>query len=129
MLPSLLHLAPNEKAAITEYIARIRERFPDQIQSVVLFGSKARGDDDAESDIDLLILVVKESKSLRTELWHIASDVSLEYTVVLSPRVYGQKRWAETRYTLPPLYRAIINEGLPLTEKVPAEFSAAVTKN
>jgi predicted nucleotidyltransferase len=118
---SLSHLTPNERHATREYVARIRQCFPDHILAVMLFGSKARGDADAESDIDLLVLVDVETNQFRSELWHIASDVSLEYNVVLSPRVFGQTRWDETRRIRLPLYRAIVADGVPLTpERVPA---------
>ena len=56
-----------------------------------------------------------------SELWRIASDVSLEYNVVLSARVFAQTRWAETRRIRLPLYRAIVADGIPLTpERIPA---------
>ncbi|MFQ6100698.1 MAG: nucleotidyltransferase domain-containing protein [Anaerolineae bacterium] len=103
-----------------EYVAHIRSRFPNRVLSVVLFGSKARGDTDAESDIDLLVLVDAESSEFRSELWCIASDVSLEYNVVLSVRVFGRARWAEMRRIRLPLYRAIVADGVPLTlERIP----------
>jgi len=118
---SLSHLTPNDRAAVMEYVTRIRSRFPDRILAVVLFGSKARGDADPESDIDLFVLIDAESNEFRSELWRIASDVSLEYNVVLSPRVFGQARWAETRRIRLPLYRAIVADGVPLTpERIPA---------
>jgi len=112
---SLSHLTPNEQAAILEYVTRIRASFPERILTVTLFGSKARGDSDAESDIDLLALVDAEDNEFRSELWRIASDVSLEYNVVLSVRVFAQVRWAETRRIRLPLYRAIAADGVPLT--------------
>jgi len=112
---SLSYLTANDRAAVMEYVARIRNRFPNRVLSVVLFGSKARGDADAESDIDLLVLVDAENNESRSELWCIASDVSLEYNVVLSPRVFGQARWAETRRIRLPLYRAIVADSVPLT--------------
>ena len=112
---SLSYLTANDRAAVMEYVARIRNRFPDRVLSVVLFGSKARGDADAESDIDLLVLVDAENNEFCSELWRIASDVSLEYNVVLSARVFGQARWAETRRIRLPLYRAIVADGIPLT--------------
>ena len=118
---SLSHLTSNERAAVTEYIARIRSRFPDRVLDVILFGSKVRGDADIESDIDLLVLVDTENNEFRSELWRVASDVSLDYNVVLSPRVFGQARWAETRRIRLPLYRAIVADGVPLTsERIPA---------
>jgi hypothetical protein len=41
---SLSYLTTNERIAIAEYVAYIRDRFPDRVLSVTLFGSKARGD-------------------------------------------------------------------------------------
>ena len=118
---SLSHLTSTERAAITEYVSRIRVRFTDRILSVTLFGSKARGDAHAESDIDLLVLVGAENNEFRSELWRIASDVSLEYNVVLSARVFGQTRWAEVQRTRLPFYREIIADGVPLPpERTPS---------
>ena len=117
---SLPHLMSNDQAAIKDYVARIRGRFPNRILAVTLFGSKARGDADAESDIDLLVMVDAEDREFRSELWRIASDVSLDYNVVLSARVFGRDRWAEARRIRLPLYRAIVADGVPLTpERVP----------
>ncbi len=113
--PALSRLLPNEQAAIMAYIDRIRGRFSDRILVVMLFGSKARGDADAESDLDLLILVDVETPKFRSNLWQIASDISLDYNVVLSPRVFGQARWNEMRRMRLPLYRAIIADGIALT--------------
>ena len=114
---ALSHLTPNEQAAVQEYVARIAGRFPGLIHSVTLFGSKARGDADAESDIDLLVLVDAENRELRSELWRIASDVSLEYNVVLSSRVFAQGRWAEMRWIRLHLYRAVAADGVPLVSE------------
>jgi len=112
---SLSHLAPNDRAAVLEYVTRISACFPNRVLAVTLFGSKARGDADAESDIDLLVLVDAEDREFRSELWRIASDVSLDHNVVLSARVFGQDRWAETRRMRLPLYRAVAVDGVPLT--------------
>lgn len=113
-IDALSDLKPNEQAAIQEYVTLISKNFPGRVLSVVLFGSKARGDASSESDIDLLVLVDAESAAFRSQLWRIASDVSLEHNVVLSVRVFAQERWAETQHTRPPLYRAVEAEGVVL---------------
>lgn len=118
---ALAHLLPSERAAVTEYITYIRQHFPGRVLGVMLFGSKARGDADAESDVDLLVLVDEESNEFRSQLWRIASDISLTHNVVLSARVFGRARWEETRRIQLPLYRAIVADGIPLTpEHIPA---------
>lgn len=99
---------------MAEYIARVRERFANRLLTVILFGSKARGDADVESDIDLLLLVDRESREFRSALWEIASDVSLEYDVVLSARIFDQSRWEKTDSAWLPLQRAIMAEGIVL---------------
>lgn len=113
-MPPLPDLAYNEWAAIREYVAEIRQRFPGRILSVTLFGSKARGEASAESDLDLLVLVDAEDREFVSELWRIASDVSLEHNVVLSVRAIAEARWAESRRMRLPLYRAVQAEGVPL---------------
>ncbi len=113
-MKTLAHLTPNEQRAITKYVAQIRDRFPDRILTVTLFGSKARGDGDTESDIDLLVLVDVEDDDLRDKLWQIASDISLEHGIVLSTRIFAQSRWTDTRQPHLPLYRAVAAEGIPL---------------
>jgi predicted nucleotidyltransferase len=123
---SLSCLTTNERAAIAAYIAQLDSQFPGRVLSVTLFGSKARGDADAESDIDLLVLVDTRDYGFRSELWRIASDISLEYNVVLSARVFAQSHWAEIKRIRPPLYRAVAADGIPLTfDKTPLTSTIA----
>jgi predicted nucleotidyltransferase len=53
-----LPVADGEKAAMEEAKRLLTEKFP--VDRVILFGSKARGDDDEESDINLLVLTSNE---------------------------------------------------------------------
>ncbi|MFP3897300.1 MAG: nucleotidyltransferase domain-containing protein, partial [Anaerolineales bacterium] len=113
-------LTPKDRAALAEYIAAIQDRFPERILDVILFGSKARGDADAESDIDLLVVVDVQNiedrgfSEVRSELWRIASEVSLRHDVVISSRVFDQGRWAKAKRMRLPLYRAIVADGISL---------------
>jgi predicted nucleotidyltransferase len=50
------HLTKSERAALETFVARLRQRYGDDLLRVVLFGSKARGDSDEESDLTLWTL-------------------------------------------------------------------------
>ena len=117
MNASLSQLMLNERTAIKRYIDQIRFQFPNRILAVTLFGSKARGDSNAESDIDLLVVVDTETHEFRSKLWQIASDVSLKHNVVLSPRVIEQARWNKISDMRVPLSQAVESDGVVLTSE------------
>ena len=94
---------------------RLRREFSNQILQVFLFGSKARGDSDPWSDIDILIVFPQEGWPLRRQVSTIAADVSLEHNVLIGPRVIGRERWERMRRHGFSLYRNVVAEGVPLT--------------
>ncbi len=87
---------------------------------MILFGSKARGDSGPWSDIDILIVVQEESWPLRQEISTLAARVSLDYDVLIGPRVIGQERWEGMRQDRFRLYQNITAEGIPLSPLVSA---------
>ena len=110
----MLNLTAKERCAIDAYIGRLRERFPGEILQAILFGSKARGESGPWSDIDILTIVKEESWPLREEINTLAARVSLEYDVLLGPRVIGQERWLRMERDRFGLYRNVTTEGIPL---------------
>ena len=120
-IAALSGLSEVEQIAITTYLQNIREQYPGRIRAVALFGSKVRGDDHPESDIDLLVITDAENREFRSDLWRIASEISLNYGVLISARIYSQERWEKSRQLGLPFSRAIIAESIPLTpEPIPA---------
>lgn len=81
---------------------------------IILFGSRARGDADKESDWDLLILLpytadIKEERKFRHKLF----DIELEFGQAISTHVKSKNEW-ETKYKITPLYQNISKEGVSL---------------
>ena len=79
---------------------------------IILFGSRARGDDREDSDWDLLILVpraasLKEEQKFRHKLF----DLELEYGQAISIFVHSKEDW-EGKYKITPLYHSIKEEGI-----------------
>ena len=109
-----VHLEAREQQAIQTFIHQLHERFPGQVIQVTLFGSKARGDSGPWSDIDVLLIVREESWALRGEISELGADISLEYGVLIGPRVIGQERWARMERERFGLYRNIAAEGISL---------------
>ena len=52
----LPYLTDRERKSLARFLERLEAECGDRVQRVVLFGSRARGDHDAESDVDLLVV-------------------------------------------------------------------------
>ena len=106
-----LGLSPNDGAAIKAAGQVLLTRFP--VERVILFGSKARGTDDAESDIDLLVLTSRElTWREREEVVDALYDIQLRYDVLLSPLVVPTAEWEVGLYSVLPLHHEIERDGI-----------------
>jgi predicted nucleotidyltransferase len=93
--------------------SKIRHKNPDA--EIILFGSRARGDVNPNSDWDVLILLNnlvvdrKLEKEYREELF----DVELETGEPISTFVFSKKDW-ETKHSITPLYINVKRDGIVL---------------
>jgi predicted nucleotidyltransferase len=110
-----LPLSARERRAVQAFLQRLHRDHGQLVQQTTLFGSKARGDSGPESDIDLLILVEDENWTLRDAISVIAARVSLEYDVLISPRVIGRERWQHMERERFSFCEHIAQDGVPLT--------------
>ncbi len=117
-----LALNVQEQAALAEYQARLLSRFPQRIRRIALFGSKARGDAEPDSDLDVLVVLGDGQKSrdgfyplgLADPVWReivgMTFDLLMDYGVDISPTVMSEDEFAEQ----PLLVQTIIKEGIEL---------------
>ena len=120
------HLTSNERAALDAYVARLREQYGDRLVRVVLFGSKARGDSDAESDLDVLVVLNDGDWRFRDEVALAAYEPMIEQGVVLSPLVVDVADYAWWQEHHAPIYRSISMEGIDLWTKQPSPSFTSV---
>lgn len=79
-----------------------------------LIGSKARGDYDAESDIDIVIVLEEVDWQIERDVFEMCFYAGLKHDVVISPVVYSRKEIEESRTRITPFYQAIETEGISL---------------
>jgi predicted nucleotidyltransferase len=110
----LAHLTQNEQAALVAFVARLREQYGDRVAHVVLFGSRARGEGDAESDLDVLVVLDDGDWRFRDAVALVAFEPMVEYGVVLSPLVVDLADYAWWQAHHAPIYRNISIDGVDL---------------
>ncbi len=106
------YLTPPEKEALSRFLDRLEREYADRIRRVVLFGSRARGDYDTESDIDLLIVV--EGEGIQTG--HLIAEED-----ILSPLLMSAEVYQEHQRLRDPLYVNLRRDGIELWDVAQSE--------
>lgn len=99
------HLSPVEAAAIVELVAAARAVLGADLYEVRLFGSRARGEGDEESDLDLAFVVTSRGRARRREIYDVAYEIGLRLGVHLAPTLIERDR-LETLRTRERLFAA-----------------------
>jgi len=77
-----------KQQAIKEFADLVRKRYGDKIEKIVLYGSTARAENNADSDIDILVLSDKQYNFLQRELSFLAFDIGSKYGFEISVQNY-----------------------------------------
>ena len=101
----------SKNSSITSRI-RILVKEIDPTADVILYGSRARGDEHPDSDWDILILVDAEVDLDYERMFrHKLYDLELETGEAFSITVYNRTDW-RSRYWMTPLFQNVSREGI-----------------
>jgi uncharacterized protein len=109
-----LNLSENEYIVVSRLKSTLRDLLGDRLIKFVLFGSKARGDDDPESDIDIGIIVNNLTRKLKLELLSIVADIELEYLKPMSTIFFDEQEFNNLLKRERRIALDILNEGIVL---------------
>jgi predicted nucleotidyltransferase len=103
-------LEQREELAIVEAARTVKSEFP--VEEIILFGSKARGDHDAFSDIDLLLVTTKplhwkDEKAIVEVLF----DIGMTHDVIFTPLFVSKEEWKGGLFAQFPIYSEILRDG------------------
>ena len=106
------------RCTITEEWAKILVQkvlsiYSDNILSVILYGSVARGDNGDESDIDIALIVDKDDEQQHDELLEAIVDINLDHNCLISPALIERSQFEKWSNILP-YYKNIKKEGIVL---------------
>ena len=100
--------------ALEKLIPGLHEIYGDLIDSVILYGSTARGTQTADSDVDVAILLrAGATKVMRDQMLDLVVDLELACGKVLSVLCIDYDKFAEWKDVLP-FYKNIRKDGVVL---------------
>jgi hypothetical protein len=98
-----------EKHILGTFINLMKEQV--KLSQVVLFGSRARGDAEPDSDMDVLVVVDELSDEIEDYISECAWKAGFEHGIVLVPVVYLNSDWESGPERFSLLAEAIKSEG------------------
>lgn len=104
------------KNLIDEYVSEIEKIYGSHLQKVILYGSYARGDFRADSDIDIMILLDMsdvELKGYSQQLCDITFDFNMDNNLEIKPIAKSEEHFAKWVVNYP-FYANVSREGVVL---------------
>jgi hypothetical protein len=91
---------------------RLQEKLGDNLIRIILFGSRARGDNDEYSDYDCLVIVKENDKSVKETILDIEADILYEKDAVFSAFAYTEEELSLRKFM--PFIINVTREGIAL---------------
>jgi predicted nucleotidyltransferase len=113
---STLSLSQCDRDTIAAVVADVTSRWP--VERVILFGSKARGDDEPDSDIDLLVITTPElDRQVEDAMQDAAWETGLGHGRYVQPVVRSRERWYHGIDQATPLRLQIDQDGVEICHR------------
>lgn len=103
----------NVENALQEFIKQVCISLGSNLDSIILYGSYARGDNRTDSDVDIMVLLKgskEDVREYRNALNIISSRVGLKYDLLLAVVVKDKKSF-EQKMPVLPFYKNVKKEG------------------
>ena len=108
-----IKLTPAQKKALSDLKIKLHQKF--EIISIAIFGSTVRGENDPESDLDILVITRRPlQRLLRHQITDLVCEVNLKFDTNLSALVVDQAGWESGLYSILPIHNEILEEGVLL---------------
>jgi predicted nucleotidyltransferase len=107
-------LSELERKVLADFRDRLNAELHGEQTEVKLFGSKARGEDREDSDLDVLVIISGDDWHACDRAYDIATDLLLETGVLISPKVISKKQYHQLQEEETPFVRNVIRDSVPI---------------
>ncbi len=105
-------LLPNEEKALKELKIALAENY--QLLDFRIFGSKTKGTDIKDSDLDVMIVLEEHSPTIESRIDDLIFDINLKYDCFITAIFFSRKELEVGPMSQSPIYKKIMLEGISL---------------
>jgi predicted nucleotidyltransferase len=108
----MLKLASQEQTWLDSYRQALADSFPDLVEQIIIYGSKARGDAGSESDIDVLVILRRGDRTTKAKVRQMGHLLAVTSEAVPSIMIYTLEEWSARKEVGSPFYHAVTRDGV-----------------
>lgn len=103
---------PDERKWLEEFLGAIKARHAETVKDVVIYGSKARGDWNKDSDIDILLILADEHEDERESVENLAYDLSVTADALPLVTTKTEGEWKQLGDAGAAFHRSVERDGV-----------------
>jgi predicted nucleotidyltransferase len=107
-----MRLTASEHRWLNAYRESLASQYPGAVETVLIYGSKARGDAGPESDLDVLLIVHDEAAAQKRDLRRVGYLLAAATEVVPSIMAYTRREWDRLAASESPFRRNVERDGV-----------------
>ena len=107
-------LTETERQGLERFKATLQSLLGENLVSLRLFGSRARGDASEDSDLDVLIVLQNKDRKLCRRIVEESLEIDLAYDTNLAATILSAQEYRQNREYGTPFYRNVEKEGVAL---------------
>jgi len=105
-------ILPNEKKALNLLRKTLAENY--RLLDFRIYGSKAKGTDDQDSDVDVMIVLEDCSPTMESLIDDLIFDINLRYDCFITAIYFSRRELEVGPLSESPIYKKIQQEGISL---------------
>ncbi len=98
--------------AVKLFIEEIRGEYGEKVDDIILYGSYARGEAGADSDVDVLIVLNGDLSKGRERAAELATEALLKHGTIISPKMVSPENYEAMKKMKLPFIENVRNEGI-----------------
>jgi predicted nucleotidyltransferase len=103
-------LSTKEEKAIKELRWKLSQSYA--VKDFKVYGSKATGTGEVDSDIDVMILLDNTSPAIESEIDDVIFEINLKYDCLISAVFFSRSELEEGPYSESPIFKKAMSEGI-----------------
>ena len=108
----MLQLTDSEQAWLDAYRDSLNKQHPEVVREMLIYGSKARGQAHADSDLDVLLIVKDDAAGRKSDLRWIGYLLAAKTDVLPSILAYTEEEWESRRRSGSTFRKAVERDGV-----------------